>query len=56
MAVHVKDDSGSFSRFDEGVDWHIDDEGYLHIRDASGKHIAAAHRNAWIMVTHEPKI
>lgn len=37
--------------FTSAIDWHVDEEDRLHIRDANKAHIAVFARNEWIYAT-----
>lgn len=37
--------------FENGHNWHIDESGFLHVRHASGKHIASFHPRHWKAAT-----
>lgn len=60
MAVYVQTNDEALIEFQTGANWHIDPEGFLHVRDAAdahgepGKHIAAFHRSSWTFVTNRP--
>lgn len=47
MAVIVRSDRDEEIIYEDGADWFIDEEGRLHIRDSTKKHIAAYNRSAW---------
>lgn len=56
MAITVLTDETHYTH-EKGVDWYIDDECLLYVRDSTKKHIATYHSRKWNSVTEgEPRL